>query len=204
MLVCRLNICRNPTMGEKYVSPLPLSSGLNSSLALSWALLVIAPKRAQVVSLSAFTVRSGSALPSLHQNSQPMSQGTYSASSFRRSSTRRAASMTSCPTPSPGIHAILYLDIRLRFYRRASLPASSPQRVRLWRTSLENFGQIPPINLARGRDHRSRLQLDSRHAPFGLSISAQPAVVHRRRRANTAICRAENLRSWMNAAIAFF
>src|SRR5437667_8794993 len=46
-----------------------------------------------------------------------MSQGTYSASSFRRSNTSRAASMTSCPTPSPGIHAILYLAIRCRVYR---------------------------------------------------------------------------------------
>src|SRR5438132_649124 len=40
-----------------------------------------------------------------------MAQGTYSASSFRRSNTMRAASMTSLPTPSPGIHAILYLGI---------------------------------------------------------------------------------------------
>src|SRR5207244_12057139 len=69
----------------------------------------MAPNRPQVVSFKTFTVRSGSALPSLHQNSQPMSQGTYSASSFRRSNTRRAASITSWPTPSPGIHAILYL-----------------------------------------------------------------------------------------------
>src|SRR5205814_3118623 len=118
MLVWRLNSWRSPTMGEKYVNPLPLSSGINSSFALSCGLLVMAPKRAHVVSFSAFTVRSGSALPSLHQNSQPISQGTYSASSFRRSSTRRAASITSWPTPSPGIHAILYLDIGLRFYRR--------------------------------------------------------------------------------------
>src|SRR5205809_3759924 len=71
----------------------------------------MAPKRPQVVFFRASTVRSGSALPSLHQNSQPISQGTYSASSFRRSSTRPAASITSWPTPSPGIHAILYLDI---------------------------------------------------------------------------------------------
>src|SRR5258708_6349686 len=82
----------------------------------------MAPKRPQVVSLSAFTVRSGSALPSLHQNSQPMSQGTYSASSFRRSNTIRAASMTSLPTPSPGIHAILYLAIGSRSYRRLTDP----------------------------------------------------------------------------------
>src|SRR5438552_6504783 len=112
MLVCRLNNCRSPTIGEKYERPLPLSSGLNSSFALSCGLLVIAPNSAHVVSLSAFTVRSGSALPSVHQNFQPMSQGTYSASSFRRSSTSRAASITSLPTPSPGIHAILYLAIR--------------------------------------------------------------------------------------------
>src|SRR5207248_6660169 len=92
-------------------NPLSLSSGANSSLASDCGLLVIAPKRPQVVSFNALTVRSGSALPSLHQNSQPMSQGTYSASSFRRSNTRRAASMTSWPTPSPGIHAILYLAI---------------------------------------------------------------------------------------------
>src|SRR5438034_6096337 len=125
MLVWRLNNCRNPTIGEKYDSPLPLSSGLNSSFALSCALLVTAPNRAHVVSLSAFTVRSGSALPSLHQNSQPMSQRTYSASKFIRSRTMRAASMTSLPTPSPGIHAILYLAIGRRFYRRASPPASA-------------------------------------------------------------------------------
>src|SRR5437588_11741285 len=71
----------------------------------------MAPNRPQVVSFKAFTVRSGRALPSLHQNSQPMSQGTYSASSFMRSNTMRAASMTSLPTPSPGIHAISYLGI---------------------------------------------------------------------------------------------
>src|SRR5213592_5047258 len=85
----------------------------------------MAPNSAQVVSLSALTVRSGSALPSLHQNSQPMSQGTYSASKFIRSRTMRAASITSLPTPSPGIHAILYLAIGRRFYRRASPPASA-------------------------------------------------------------------------------
>src|SRR5438874_40514 len=82
----------------------------------------MAPKSPQVVSLSALTVRSGSALPSLHQNSQPISQGTYSASSFSRSNTRRAASMTSLPTPSPGIHAILYLAIGRRLYRRGRNP----------------------------------------------------------------------------------
>src|SRR5437667_11917119 len=112
MFVWRWNSCRSPTMGEKYERPLPLSSWLSSSFALSCGLLVIAPNSAHVVSLSAFTVRSGSAFPSVHQNFQPMSQGTYSASSFRRSNTRRAASMTSLPTPSPGIHAILYLAIR--------------------------------------------------------------------------------------------
>src|SRR5205809_5559073 len=69
MLVCRLNNCRSPTIGEKYERPLSLSSGLSSSFALSCGLLVIAPKRAHVVSLSAFTVRSGSALPSVHQKS---------------------------------------------------------------------------------------------------------------------------------------
>src|SRR5437763_1427793 len=111
MLVCRLNNCRSPTIGEKYESPLLLSSGLSSSFALSCALLVMAPNRAHVVSFSAFTVRSGSALPSVHQNFHPMSQGTYSASNFIRSSTMRAASITSLPTPSPGIHAILYLAI---------------------------------------------------------------------------------------------
>src|SRR5437867_10634699 len=134
MLVWRLNNCRNPTIGEKYVNPLSLSSGANSSLALSCGLLVIAPKRAHVVSLSALTVRSGSALPSLHQNSQPISQGTYSAPSFRRSSTMRAASMTSFPTPSPGIHAILYLAIGCRSYRRAFRPQVAGLCVhRLWR-----------------------------------------------------------------------
>src|SRR5437762_12896685 len=117
MLVWRLNNCRNPTIGEKYVNPLSLSSGINSSLALSCGLLVIAPKRPHVVSLSAFTVRSGSAFPSVHQNFQPISQGTYSASSFIRSRTICAASITSLPTPSPGIHAILYLAIERRLYR---------------------------------------------------------------------------------------
>src|SRR5882724_4288050 len=122
MLVCRLNIWRSLTMGEKYTSPLSFSSGANSSFASLCGLLVMAPKRPQVVFLRASTVRSGSALPSLHQNSQPMSQGTYSASSFSRSKTRRAASMTSCPTPSPGIHAILYLAIGRRLYRRGRNP----------------------------------------------------------------------------------
>src|SRR5437868_3531441 len=126
MLVWRLNNCRSPTMGEKYESPLPLSSGLSSSFALSCGLLVIAPNSAHVVSLSAFTVRSGSALPSVHQNSQPISQGTYSASNFMRSRTIRAASITSLPTPSPGIHAILYFAIGSRFYRRAPRPQASP------------------------------------------------------------------------------
>src|SRR5205823_10843937 len=96
-----------------------------SSDVCSSDLLVIAPKRAHVVSLSALTVRSGSAFPSVHQNFHPISQGTYSASNFIRSSTIRAASMTSLPTPSPGIHAILYLAIGRRFYRRASPPASA-------------------------------------------------------------------------------
>src|SRR5438094_520304 len=122
MLVCRLNNCRSPTIGEKYERPLSLSSGLNSSFALSCGLLGIAPKRAHVVSLSAFTVRSGSALPSVHQNFQPISQGTYSASNFIRSKTIRAASITSLPTPSPGIHASLYLVIGNRFYRRECDP----------------------------------------------------------------------------------
>src|SRR5881398_3825803 len=127
MLVWRLNNCRSPTMGEKYERPLPLSSGLNSSLALSCGLLVIAPNNAHVVSLSALTVRSGSALPSVHQNFQPMSQGTYSASSFSRSNTIRVASMTSLPTPSPGIHAILYLAIRPELYGEAwKLQAQPP------------------------------------------------------------------------------
>src|SRR5438094_4501252 len=122
MLVWRLNIWRNPTMGEKYTSPLSFSSGANSSLASDCGLLVMAPNRPQVVSFNALTVRSGRALPSLHQNSQPMSQGTYSASSCRRSNTRRAASITSLPTPSPGIHAILYLAIRGRSYRHVTNP----------------------------------------------------------------------------------
>src|SRR5205809_3818477 len=126
MLVCRLNNCRSPTIGEKYERPLSLSSGLSSSFALFCALLVIAPNSAHVVSLSAFTVRSGSALPSVHQKFQPMSQGTYSASNFIRSSTIRAASITSLPTPSPGIHAILYLAIGSRFYRRGPRPQASP------------------------------------------------------------------------------
>src|SRR5205814_1100211 len=78
----------------------------------------MAPNSAHVVSLSAFTVRSGSALPSLHQNSHPMSHGTYSASKFIPSRTMRVASITSLPTPSPGIHAILYLAIGRRLYRR--------------------------------------------------------------------------------------
>src|SRR5438132_4805449 len=128
MLVWRLNICRSPTIGEKYTSPLSFNSGANSSFASDCGLLVIAPKRPQVVSFKALTVRSGSALPSLHQNSQPISHGTYSASNFIRSNTRRAASMTSLPTPSPGIHAILYLAIGNRFYRRAPRPQGANQR----------------------------------------------------------------------------
>src|SRR5262249_18324000 len=108
-------------------SPFPFSSGANSSLASDCGLLVIAPKRPQVVSFNALTVRSGSALPSLHQNSQPMSQGTYSASSLIRSKTRRAASITSCPTPSPGIHAIRYFAIGCRPYRRLVRPQALQQ-----------------------------------------------------------------------------
>ena len=82
MFVCRLNSCRSfddrREVDEAFVFELRASS----SLASSCGLLVIAPKSAQVVSFSALTVRSGSALPSLHQNSQPISQGTYSASNF--------------------------------------------------------------------------------------------------------------------------
>src|SRR5262249_54450488 len=44
--------------------------------------------------------------------SQPISHGTYSASSFIASSTSRAASITSLPIPSPGIQAIAYFAIR--------------------------------------------------------------------------------------------
>src|SRR5947208_12581472 len=54
-----------------------------------------------------------------------MSHGTYSASNFMRSRTMRAASITSLPTPSPGIHAILYFAIGSRFYRRAPRPQAS-------------------------------------------------------------------------------
>ncbi len=92
---------------------------------------MIAPKRPQVVPFKASTVRSGSALPSLHQNSQPMSQGTYSASSFIRSNTRRAASITSCPTPSPGIQAIRYFAIRCRSYRRHERSQGGTRRMGL-------------------------------------------------------------------------
>src|SRR3954463_2648648 len=84
---------------------------MSSSLASSWGLLVMAPKRPQVVPSRALTVRSGRALPSLHQNSQPMSQGMYWASNFIASRTRREASMTSLPIPSPGIQAIEYFGI---------------------------------------------------------------------------------------------
>src|SRR5437762_4819784 len=129
MLVCRLNIWRSPTMGEKYTSPLSFSSGANSSLASDCGLLVMAPNRPQVVSFNALTVRSGSALPSLHQNSQPMSHGTYWASSFKRSKTRRAASITSLPTPSPGIHAILYLAIGPELYGEACKLQAAPAGV---------------------------------------------------------------------------
>src|SRR5205814_8061505 len=110
-----------------------MRSGLNSSFALSCGLLVIAPNNAHVVSFNAFTVRSGSALPSVHQNFQPMSHGTYSASNFIRSRTIRAASITSLPTPSPGIHAILYLAIESRLYRRVSRAASKRQD--FWETA---------------------------------------------------------------------
>src|SRR5205823_14482282 len=107
--------------------------GLSSSFALSCGLLVIAPNNAHVVSLSALTVRSGSALPSVHQNFQPMSQGTYSASNFIRSRTIRAASITSFPTPSPCIHAILYLAIGSRFYRDGCVAqAAGAQPAWLW------------------------------------------------------------------------
>src|SRR6188768_322760 len=68
----------------------------------------MAPKSAQSVFFRMSMVRCGSASPSLHQKSQPMSAGMYSASNFIASSTMRAASITSLPTPSPGIQAILY------------------------------------------------------------------------------------------------
>ena len=70
------------------------------------------PSRDQLLMrLGAAKSAAGRAFPFVHQNSQPMSQGTYSASNFIRSRTIRAASMTSLPTPSPGIHAIRYLAI---------------------------------------------------------------------------------------------
>jgi len=60
----------------------------------------------------------------LAPNSQP--QGTCSASTFRRSRTIRVASITSLPTPSPGIHAILYFAIRYWPYSACWRPASAP------------------------------------------------------------------------------
>src|SRR5207244_4237279 len=109
---------------------------------------VIVPNDGHAVSVSAFTVRSGNALPSWRQNSRPMSQGTYSASNFIRSRTIRAASITSLPTPSPGIHAILYLAIGSRFYRRAPRPQASPV-VFGGDHGLPAFAEPPPLKLRR-------------------------------------------------------
>src|SRR5688572_21229887 len=113
MFVCRLQSWRSLTMGEKETRFLLLSSGASSCFASSCGLLVIAPKRAQVEPLRTSMERSGSGLPSLHQNSHPMSAGTYSASKRIASRTMRVASITSFPIPSPGIQAIRYLAILL-------------------------------------------------------------------------------------------
>src|SRR5436190_9460807 len=168
MLVCRLNNCRSPTIGEKYERPLSLSSGANSSLALSCALLVIAPNSAHVVSLSAFTVRSGSAFPSVHQNFQPISQGTYSASNFIRSRTTRAASITSLPTPSPGIHAILYLAIGTRLYRgrceSQGYPVTNCDRFRA-RPGNDIFSTLDYYRLINRRCWRHEKQAPTCHYP---------------------------------------
>src|SRR5258706_2998823 len=100
-------------MGLAYDIPFPRSAGTSSFSASSFGLLVIAPKRQQSVSFNSLIVRSGRGFPSLHQNSQPMSPGMYSASSFTASRTMRAASMTSFPMPSPGSHAILNFAMSL-------------------------------------------------------------------------------------------
>ena len=79
-------------------------------------------------------MRWGKASPSRHQNSQPMSPWTYSASSSSASSTTRVASMTSTPIPSPGSHAMRYLLMRIRPPRRTNCR---------YRTSMPDMSRKP-------------------------------------------------------------
>jgi len=97
---------------------LPRSSGFSSRTASSLGLEVMAPNRQASVSLSSRMVRSGSGFPSAHQNSQPISPWTYSASRDSLSRTIMAASTTSLPTPSPGSTAILYLGMRVLLFSK--------------------------------------------------------------------------------------
>ena len=64
---------------------------------------VMAPNRPALCRRSNSMVRSGSALPSLLQHSQPMSACTYSAAKPAASSTRIASGSTWLPMPSPGM-----------------------------------------------------------------------------------------------------
>ena len=64
-----------------------MSSGTSSASAAFTGFEVIAPKRAASTFFSSSMVRGGKASPSRHQNSQPMSPWTYSASSSTASST---------------------------------------------------------------------------------------------------------------------
>ena len=73
MHVSRLNFCRIVTIGLKYEYPLPLNSGRSSASASFFGFDVIAPNSPSLCLASRSTVRGGSAFPSLHQHSQPMS-----------------------------------------------------------------------------------------------------------------------------------
>ena len=73
MHVSRWNFCRMVTIGLKYEQPLPLSSGLSSASACFFGLDVMAPNSPSLCLASSSTVRSGSAFPSWHQQSQPIS-----------------------------------------------------------------------------------------------------------------------------------
>ena len=138
MLVCRLNSCRSPHDGREVDQVFALQFRHEFLLGF---VLRFARDRAEKTACRLFkmlTVRSGRGLPSLHQKSQPMSAGTYSASNFIASSTRRVASITSFPIPSPGIQAILYLAIGRRLYRRDSKPAT-PSNLQQFTTEVTEF-----------------------------------------------------------------
>jgi len=142
-LVFRLNSWRKRTMGLRYTLPVPCSSGISSFSASSLGLLVMAPNRAASTLFSISMVRSGSGLASVRQNSQPMSPGTYSASKPSLSSTILVASMTSTPTPSPGIQPMVNLAMVVVLSARCSTSDPGSRGVPGWYSCGIRYVELP-------------------------------------------------------------